>query len=654
MIKRVIVLLLCLSGALGKAQNLTMYGNQFVPQSSRSNPAFTPNANFHFGLPLISSFAFGAVNTGFVLSDALKTVEGNTKLVMADAIPKLADDNYIGLDFNVDLLSFGFKVDNGFFQLNITEKIDFNFDYSKNFMLFLAQGPAAEEFIGDSVLINNTGFRFNHYREIGLNYSHKFNDALTIGIKPKLLFGLSTFQNERTDIAFYTDPDDFATTVTTTIGINTSGLSFALDSTKNFDPVTYATETRNMGFGVDFGGAYKINNEILVSASMTDFGLIRWKNDAKRHFNNNASFKFDGIDLNELLQNEEEYRQQLVDSISDIFALEESNLEFSTALSSKFHLAGNYQLTKSVSTGVLTRGVLFKGKIYPSFTALAHYRLRNFLFATVSYSALNRSYNNIGGSLAMNLGTVQLYVASDNIFGISRLDYTKNLNVRFGLNIVANYKDNDHHMSKEEIKKMREEKQLRSIDTDEDGVNDFDDVCPEIAGVYELNGCPDSDNDGVHDIADACPDVPGFPETNGCPDQDNDGFADKDDSCPEKYGLANGCPDKDEDGIPDHMDLCPDDKGLAELNGCPDTDGDGVSDKDDPCPEIAGPVETSGCPDSDGDGVHDGEDKCPAVKGTKELKGCTDKDSDYDGIPDVLDDCPFRSGPKTNNGCPEE
>ena len=649
MFKKHLLILLMVISVWGNAQNLTMYGNQFIAQSTRSNPAFTPNANFHFGLPLISSFGVGVVNTGFVMSDALKVVEGQTRLTMVDVLPKLAEDNYIGMDMELDLLSVGFRVKNSYFQINLTEKVDFNFDYSKNFMTFLSKGPGAPEFLGDSVLIDNTGFRFNHYRELGVSFSHKFNDALSIGFRPKLLFGLGTFQNDRTDIAFYTDPDDYELTVTTSLGISTAGYSKAVDNIENFDIVNYLTNTKNLGFGVDMGASYKVNNNILVSASMSDFGIIKWKEDAKRYYNNNAKFAYNGLDLNELLANQETYTEELSDSIQSIFALQESNQEFRTALSSKFHLSGMYQFNKTFSTSVLTRGVLFRNKLYPSFTLQGNMRLRNFLFASVSYSAMNRSYNNIGGSLALNLGTVQLYAASDNIFGVTRLDYTKNLNFRLGMNIVAAYKDNEHHMSKEDVKKMREERRLKGLDTDEDGVNDFDDVCPEIAGLVELNGCPDKDNDGVHDLADACPDLPGFPETNGCPDRDNDGTADKDDNCPDEYGLAGGCPDKDEDGIADKDDACPDAKGLAEMNGCPDSDGDGVADHLDKCPDVAG--ENEGCPDSDGDGVHDGIDECPKVPGSAELKGCTDKDTDHDGIPDGLDDCPYRSG--TNNGCPE-
>ncbi len=140
---------------------------------------------------------------------------------------------------------------------------------------------------------------------------------------------------------------------------------------------------------------------------------------------------------------------------------------------------------------------------------------------------------------------------------------------------------------------------LGGKDTDKDGVKDKDDLCPEVAGLKEFNGCPDTDADGIQDSEDKCPNEAGLTEFNGCPDSDNDGF-------------------------PDNVDLCPDVAGLEQFNGCPDTDGDGVMDSKDACPNEAGPIENKGCPvkDADGDGVPDDQDKCPNVAGASSNYGC--------------------------------
>ena len=141
----------------------------------------------------------------------------------------------------------------------------------------------------------------------------------------------------------------------------------------------------------------------------------------------------------------------------------------------------------------------------------------------------------------------------------------------------------------------------------------------------------------------------------GGKDSDRDGVYDKYDVCPDVAGLAefNGCPDSDSDGIQDSEDTCPNQAGSAEFNGCPDTDGDGVSDNNDTCPNEAGSKSLSGCPDSDSDGVANAQDTCPNEAGPVANNGCPWKDGDSDGVLDKDDNCPNEAGTVANNGCPE-
>jgi outer membrane protein OmpA-like peptidoglycan-associated protein len=172
------------------------------------------------------------------------------------------------------------------------------------------------------------------------------------------------------------------------------------------------------------------------------------------------------------------------------------------------------------------------------------------------------------------------------------------------------------------------------------------------AGLVLRFGESDSDNDGVEDDDDACPDLAGPTTTMGCPDRDNDGVADKLDACADQAGPAalNGCPDADADGIADKDDTCPNEQGTKEMRGCPDRDSDGVTDKEDQCPDQKGVVQMSGCPDTDGDGISDKTDACPTQKGTTQYQGCPD--SDNDGVPDNKDKCQGVPGPGSNAGCP--
>ncbi len=170
-----------------------------------------------------------------------------------------------------------------------------------------------------------------------------------------------------------------------------------------------------------------------------------------------------------------------------------------------------------------------------------------------------------------------------------------------------------------------------AIDSNIDNKSHDDFLVTSLGFKFNIGGATDTDDDGIPDEEDRCPETPGPEEFDGCPDTDGDGIPDVDDRCPEVAGEAefDGCPDTDGDGIPDYDDECPEVAGEAEFNGCPDTDGDGIPDKDDRCPEVAGEAEFDGCPDTDGDGIPDYEDECPEEPGIEANNGCPQVDFDF-------------------------
>ena len=135
-----------------------------------------------------------------------------------------------------------------------------------------------------------------------------------------------------------------------------------------------------------------------------------------------------------------------------------------------------------------------------------------------------------------------------------------------------------------------------SKDTDDDGIPDNKDACPEDPEDYDefedTDGCPDTDNDqdGILDVNDGCPDDPenfnNWEDTDGCPEE---------------------IPDTDGDGLGDNVDMCIDDPedrdGFQDADGCPDPDNDGdkILDVDDECPDepevFNGVDDEDGCPD---------------------------------------------------------
>ena len=132
----------------------------------------------------------------------------------------------------------------------------------------------------------------------------------------------------------------------------------------------------------------------------------------------------------------------------------------------------------------------------------------------------------------------------------------------------------------------------RGVARPQDGDGDTGADCD--IGAFEALPTPvDTDGDGLADFEDNCPTV--FNPTQS--DTDGDGIGDACESIVPPV-------DTDGDGIPDSIDLCPTTLPgqPVQANGCPlpppDTDGDGVRDSLDSCPGTppGTPVQANGCP----------------------------------------------------------
>lgn len=141
---------------------------------------------------------------------------------------------------------------------------------------------------------------------------------------------------------------------------------------------------------------------------------------------------------------------------------------------------------------------------------------------------------------------------------------------------------------------MDDDKTLTAIfietDTDQDGVPDVNDVCPETLSNESVDGdgCStsqkDVDGDGIVNENDECPNTPDGEEA-------------------DKLGCSKSQRDSDGDGIMDSLDLCPETPANDPVDGdgCSrlqkDADNDGVSDEDDLCPDttVGAEVDENGC-----------------------------------------------------------
>jgi Family of unknown function (DUF5723) len=440
-----IVLTLIGFSALAQTET-TQYFMSSLPQYSVNNPAFMPKYKFSLGLPGISSISSTYTNNGFSYNDLITKSGGEVKADMSKWSSALTQKNYITQTMQVDLLRFGIKVSPKlYFQLNSTVKEYARFLIPKELSSVLVQGTAP--FVGQRLSFSPRADAMA-YIETALGAAYQATEKLTVGIRVKYLKGLASAMTESSAMTINTT-DNYEITAAADLNVKTSGIYDMTQSGYAFNK-QFKNYMTNSGYGIDLGATYKLTDRISLAASVIDLGQITWKNNLYAYTLDKAkaTYTFSGIDADKLIQGNTAYLDGQSDSIQAKFTLQKKQTgSYSTPLPGKVYISGTYELVKNLNAGVLIFNEKFQGRFSQGVSMSVNKHFGKWASTSVSYTMSNRSYNNFGAGLSLNLAPVQIYIVGDNLLNApisligtghmnNYINNTQVFSLRFGLNFV--------------------------------------------------------------------------------------------------------------------------------------------------------------------------------------------------------------------------
>ncbi|MCF8296465.1 MAG: DUF5723 family protein [Saprospiraceae bacterium] len=420
-------------------QSLTLFHLEPIPENNYSNPAIITSYEWHFGVPGLSSLGVSYGNSGFKVNDLLeRRTDDSINLTFENFIGKLKKKNNLSLEFREELINYGMKYSDYYFTFNVSERANVYWNYPKDLYNLLWKGNGG--FLGETADFSGNSLKVTHFREYAFGASRELNSQWTVGAKLKFLFGKANVWTKKFDAGLYTDPESFEITTNSNIHINSSVPKAFSESDEEFEFGKYFWSRKNLGLAVDLGGIYKFNDEFTFSASVLDLGFISWKNNPKNFTNENTSWTFEGIDVNDYIDETdsviEERLENLQDSLIDKFNIRETSDKYKTALTSKVILGATYNLSDIETVGLLVRNTIFDKRIRTSVTASYNRKIHDIISASASYTVINRNITNLGLGFVVNLEPFQIYAATDNIVGVFAPNAVKYYNVQFGMNFV--------------------------------------------------------------------------------------------------------------------------------------------------------------------------------------------------------------------------
>tara|TARA_B100000963_G_scaffold47107_1_gene35392 strand:+ start:123 stop:1931 length:1809 start_codon:yes stop_codon:yes gene_type:complete len=453
--KRILVILtIFITGKMVAQQDFILYHMPSIPQITQVDPASFPDSKLDIGLPIISSVYGSAFNTGFSLGDLFyQNTNGFMMPDVDNAISAMKPNNFLILNASTDLLFFGFKKGNNFYSFNVTEKLDFTFNYPKDLIIMAMEGNG-NNLLGERASFDGLGFDFTHWREYAIHWVHDVDHKFSYGARLKYLYGMENFTTDVSYMGITTDQNTHALTFDMNFDFRTAGLPLVLidDSIPCVGAIdmndtamvqasgldgnflsNYMFGRNNTGLGLDLGFNYHLNDKLLLEFSVLDLGFITWNDYTANSQLDAWDYTYDGIDNPitvfgqgtsvEFLKNilEDSIEASLYDNY------QYSTPSYSTSLRTKIYASMEYIVDHNNFVSLSLYSSFVRKRWRRGLGIAYNYHLGNFLSATASYSIYNRSYSNVGLGVSLNLGPVELYCLTDNILAWGMLNPADNL-----------------------------------------------------------------------------------------------------------------------------------------------------------------------------------------------------------------------------------
>ncbi|HRY31590.1 MAG TPA: DUF5723 family protein [Bacteroidales bacterium] len=419
-----------------------------VPQSLRLNPAGEVPYTWWMGIPALSSWHVGAVNSGFTFHDVFYRGSDDSLRFDVDAfLDGLKKNNDVSVNLSSEILAFGFHLKQYYLEARVTERFMGSFHYSKDLMTLLFRLNGG--FINTTADICGLGVNMSLFHEVSLGASRKINDRWTSGFRLKYLAGVANIYSRKTSLTLFTDESlAYALTFDSDIEINSSfpgipdhpadSLDFSLDEKRMLRQLD---GWKNPGFAVDLGITYRLLDALTLGVSVNDLGFIHWKNNPRSLVSDekNHAYTFEGIDIEEYFTGDSislgDKFEDLLDSLSASMGFRTHYKPYVSYLLATFNLTARYSLGKRNHFGLLLRNEVFDRRWKPGLMLNYELEAGKLLALTAGYYLTKRNLYNLALGFSLKLAAFQFYMVTDNALAFYNPGRTKTAGLQFGFNL---------------------------------------------------------------------------------------------------------------------------------------------------------------------------------------------------------------------------
>lgn len=254
------------------------------------NPSFAPQSGY-VGIPGLGNIDLSLSSNVGISTFLYPYKDGQLNTFLHKDVSskmfldKLKNKNNFDLDFNLNIIQFGFYKWGGFNTFDLGVKSNSSAILPYDMFAFMKNGMSNDGV--NNYDLSDIGVNSQNFVDISFGHSRKINDKLRVGAKVKLLLGIANVHTTFTDLNVSMSQDKWM--VSGSGEVHVAGVSLESDATNN-NKITGIDSpnigVNGVGFAIDLGATYKVLEELEVSLAVLDLGLISW--------NNNTVGKMDG------------------------------------------------------------------------------------------------------------------------------------------------------------------------------------------------------------------------------------------------------------------------------------------------------------------------------------------------------------------------
>lgn len=424
--------------------SMVLYNMQYVPQSHQLNPGQMPYMKWHVGVPALSAIRLGIGSTGFDYDRINAQIEADEATYSTIISPTAPEFNRGVLDFEWQLLNFGFQFNQGksYLSFDISDAFYASGNYTRDFARMFDQIEKNELQGAGSMTFDQSQQNFNlaYYRGYSVGFTQQVNRKLNLGIRARYLQGILSLKSENQDFRFSYPGDGATFDIEGQLYVMTAGRGLVDD----IDGVSSLFPAGNGGFAVDLGGLYRINDKWEVSFAIQQLGQITWNQDVNHTVIDNQ-YSFSAVDIDDHMDT----WSAVADSLLDGQGISNRG-SFTTALPQWYFIGANYFFSPNSSVGVLINPVGYYKATDLNLALSLQTRLAKILGVSAVFGHTRYANFNVGTGLSLELGPFQIYALTEALFSTPSWRSAEFGQAQVGINLnFGRYKRSDIVMAEE-------------------------------------------------------------------------------------------------------------------------------------------------------------------------------------------------------------